>query len=123
MSKVSIIIPSRAETYEVTPGVTVLQRMIQDIYTQATGEFEVIVAFDGPPHQGLPDYPNLRRLDLPESIGLKPCVNKMVEMATGKYIYKSDSHCSFGKGFDEILQADMEPNWIVTQQMFFFKIN
>ena len=118
MSKVSIIIPSRAETYEVTPGMTVLQRMIQDIYMQATGEFEVIVAFDGPPHQRLPDYPNLRRLDLPESIGLKPCVNKMVEMATGKYIYKSDSHCSFGKGFDEILQADMEPNWIVTPRFY-----
>src|SRR3990172_2675243 len=118
MSKVSIVIPSRSETYEVAPGVTVLQRMIQDIYEKATGEFEVIVAFDGPPHQRLPDYPNLRRLDLPESIGLKPCVNKMVEMATGKYIYKSDSHCSFGKGFDEILQADMEPNWIVTPRFY-----
>jgi len=37
----------------------------------------------------------------------------MAAMATGKYIYKSDAHCRFGKGFDEILQKDMEEDWIV----------
>jgi hypothetical protein len=34
-------------------------------------------------------------------------------MATGKYIYKSDAHCAFGKGFDEILQQNMQEDWIV----------
>jgi hypothetical protein len=34
-------------------------------------------------------------------------------MAKGKYIYKSDAHCSFGKGFDEVLKADMQDDWIV----------
>ena len=56
MSKVSIIIPSRNETYEIQPGVTVLQRMVQDIYEKATGDFEVLVGFDGPPYQDFPDF-------------------------------------------------------------------
>ena len=118
MSKVSIIIPSRNETYEVQPGVTVLQRMIQDIYEKATGDFEVLVAFDGPPYQKLPKYPNLKLLKLPSAIGLKPCVNLMAGLAQGKYLYKSDSHCLFGKGFDEILQANMEDNWLVTPRFY-----
>lgn len=118
MAKVSIIIPSRNETYEIQPGVTVLQRMIQDIYEKATGEFEVIVAFDGPPYQDFPAYPNLTLLKIPESIGLKPCVNKMVEIATGKYIYKSDSHCMFSQSFDEVLQENMEDNWLVTPRFY-----
>ena len=117
MAKVSIIIPSRNEVYQVQPGVTVLQRMVQDIYEKATGEFEVIVAFDGPPYQDLPDYPNLTRMKLPQQ-GLKPCVNDAVRIATGKYIYKSDSHCMFGEGFDEILQEKMEDNWIVMPRFY-----
>lgn len=116
MAKVSVIIPSRNETYEIQPGVTVLQRMMQDIYENATGEFEVLLTFDGPPYQDLPDYPNLTVIKLPESIGLKPSVNMMAEMATGKYLYKSDSHCMFKEGFTETLQEDMEDNWLVTPQ-------
>lgn len=118
MSKTSIIIASRNEVHLTNSEQTVLQRMIQDIYEKATGEFEVLVAFDGPPHQSLPDYPNLIRLDLPEAIGLKPCLNKMAEMATGKYICKFDSHCMVSKSFDEVLQADMEDNWIVTPRFY-----
>src|SRR3990172_6001654 len=117
MSKVSILIPSRNEVYEIAPGVTVLQRMVQDIYQKATGEFEVIVAFDGPPYQGLPDYPNLTRLEC-EQQGLKPCVNAAASVATGKYMYKSDSNCMFGPSFDEILQENMEDNWLVTPRFY-----
>lgn len=38
MAKVSIIIPSCNEIQEVSPGVTVLQRTVQDIYEKATGD-------------------------------------------------------------------------------------
>ena len=118
MSKVSIIIPSCNEAHEFSPGVTVLQRTVQDIYEKATGEFEVIVGFNGPPYQDFPDYPNLKTVKLPENIGIKTMVNILAIMATGKYIYKTDAHCSFGEGFDEILQADMEDNWIVTPRFY-----
>lgn len=117
MSKVSILIPSRAEKPEN------LLRTIQSVYDNATGEFEVLVGFDGPPYldseQLEVKYPNLKVVRLPEVAGIKTMINLLAAMATGKYIYKSDAHCSFGKGFDEILQADMQDDWIVTPR---FKI-
>lgn len=109
MSKVSIIIPSRNEKY--------LAQTLRDIYEKATGEFEVIVGFNGLPYQNFA-YPNLTVYRANENIGLKPMINKLASLATGKYIYKSDAHCSFGKGFDEILQATMEDNWVVTPRFY-----
>jgi len=114
MPKVSFIIPSRNETYEVAPGITVLQRTIQDIYEKAAGDFEVLVAFDGPPYQPLPKHPNLRTFNLPESQGLKHSLNLLAKKAKGKYLLKLDSHCMVSEGIDEILASDMEDNWIVT---------
>jgi len=118
MSKVSIIIPSRNETYEVSPGVTVLQRTVQDIYEKATGDFEVIVAFDGPPYQALPHRNNLRTIALPEPHGLKHSLNLLANEAKGKYLFKIDAHCMVSQGFDEVLQNEMEDNWIVTPRFY-----
>ncbi len=118
MSKVSIIIASCNEIAETNEGVNVLQKTVRDIYEKATGEFEVIVGFNGPEYQDFPNFPNLRVVRLPENVGIKTLVNILAIMATGKYIYKTDAHCSFGKGFDEILQADMEDNWIVTPRFY-----
>lgn len=117
MSKVSIIIPSRVELFQITPGVSVLQRTIQDIYENATGDFEVIVAFDGPPYQKFPDYPNLKCLEL-EWRGTKPAINSAASVADGKYLFKADSHCMFAKGFDEVLQIGMQDNWVVTPRLY-----
>lgn len=118
MAKVSIIIPSRNEVHTIPDGRTVLQRMIQDIYEKATGDFEVIVGFDGEPFQDLGDYPNLTTICMTEPIGLKRMLNKLAKEAKGKYLFKLDSHCMVGKGFDEILQADMEHNWVVTPRFY-----
>ena len=112
MSKVSIIIPSRAESFEN------LSRTIKSIYDNATGEFEVLIGFDGKPFSIFPDYPNLKTINFPGVVGIKTNINALAAMATGKYIYKSDAHCSFGKGFDEILQADMEEDWIVMPRFY-----
>lgn len=118
MAKVSIIIPSCNEIATTNEGVNVLQRTVDDIYEKVTGDFEVIVGFNGPPYLDLPEYPNLRTLKLPANIGLKTMVNNLAIMAKGKYIYKSDAHCMFGEGFDEILQADMQDNWLVTPRFY-----
>ena len=112
MAKVSIIIPVRAETeYNVN-------KTVDNIYENAIGDFEVLVGYDGPHFWSLKDHPNLRYLCADGVIGIKPMINALAAMATGKYIYKSDAHCSFGKGFDEILQADMEDNWIVMPRFY-----
>ena len=113
MAKVSILIPTRNEIQTTGDGVNALKKTIQSIYENATGEFEVIVGFDGPPYQELDDLPDLYTVYFPNVVGIKTGINALAAMATGKYIYKSDSHCSFGKGFDEILQADMQDDWIV----------
>ncbi len=110
MSKVSIIIPARGEKLEN------LSRTLKSIYENTTGEYEVIVGFDGECGYGVEDIPhvsNTQVVHFPSVVGIKTNINAMAAMATGKYIYKSDAHCSFGKGFDEILQADMEEDWIV----------
>ena len=111
MAKVSIIIPARNEGEK-------LLKTLQSLYDSATGDFEVIVGFNGKPYQSLPEFPNLTLIYEPENIGLKPMINKLANLANGKYIYKSDAHCAFGKGFDEILQADMEDNWVVTPRFY-----
>src|SRR5258706_5006774 len=122
MSKVSIIIPARGEKLEN------LKRTVKSIYDNATGEFEIIVGFDGTPDYEeseilsniRPDniYMNFQSINFPNNVGIKTNINAMCAMATGKYIYKSDAHCSFGKGFDEILQKDMEPDWIVMPRFY-----
>ncbi len=111
--KTSIIIPTRNEIGETAEGVNMLQRTVQDIYEKAKGEIEVIVGFDGPPYQRFPKYPDLITVQFPEPIGLKAMINELAWTASGDYIYKSDSHCMFGEGFDEILKADMQDNWVV----------
>lgn len=108
MSKTSIIIPSRAEKDEN------LQRTINSIVDNATGEYEIIVGFDGEHTDHFVWADDIvKTIFFPSTVGIKTNINAMAAMATGKYIYKSDAHCSFGKGFDEILQADMEEDWIV----------
>ncbi len=118
MSKVSIIIPSCNEIATTRDGINVLQRTVRDIYEKATGDFEVIVGFNGPEYQDFYEWPNFRVVKLPENIGLKTMINVLAIMAKGKYIYKTDAHCMFGQGFDEILQADMQDNWLVTPRFY-----
>lgn len=118
MSLVSIIIPVRGEQYQVTPGVSVLQRTVEDIFEKAIGEIEVIVVFDGPPYQDLPDYPNLIIIRNAQWAGTKVCLNQAVELASGYYIMKVDAHCMFAEGFDIVLQNPMEDNWVVMPRFY-----
>jgi glycosyltransferase involved in cell wall biosynthesis len=117
VAKVSVIIPSRVETMEISPGENILQRTVRDVYEKASGDIEVIVAFDGPPYCSFPDYKNLLVLELPWQ-GSKLAINEAVFFSTGKYIMKLDSHCMVGEGFDEILQFGIEDNWIVTPRFY-----
>ena len=112
MSKTSVLIPVRGEKLEN------LQRTLDSIYKNATGEFEVLIGYNGSTVWNFPQYPNLTVVDFPRNIGIKLNVNVLATMATGKYLYKSDAHCSFGKGFDQILQADMKDDWIVMPRFY-----
>ena len=111
MAKVSIVIPSRNEKF--------LVRMVDDIFAKARGEIEVIVIVDGPTSFPLPlERPSLHLIEKDEPEGLRIAINDGARAATGKYLLKADAHCMFGEGFDEILQADCEDNWVVTARRF-----
>jgi glycosyltransferase involved in cell wall biosynthesis len=114
MDKVSIVIPARSESYEN------LSRTLQSVYDNATGDYEVIIGFDGDPHYdyGLSQNGKLKTIKFPNIVGIKTNINAMVAMATGKYIYKSDAHCSFSKGFNEVLKKDMQDDWIITPRFY-----
>jgi len=118
MSKVSIIIPARGET---TDNV---HRTLANIVENATGEYEVIIGFDGFSEtdkiisETLDYDADIKFIPFPNTVGIKTNINAMAAMATGKYIYKSDAHCRFSKGFDEILQQDMEEDWIVMPRFY-----
>lgn len=111
MSMTSIIIPSRGEKAEN------LNRTLESIFINATGEYEIIVGFNGPPYVKIP-YKNVKIIYLPENVGIKTMVNLLAATAKGKYIYKSDAHCSFGKGFNQILQEEMQDDWVVTPRFY-----
>jgi len=117
MSKVSIIIPSRGEKQEN------LDRTLQSIYENVKGEIEVIVGFNGEPYSNpspysLPENITYKAIFFPENVGIKNNINTLALLATGKYLFKLDAHTSVGYHFDEILQENMEEDWIVTPRFY-----
>jgi len=108
MSKVSFIIAARGEKPQN------LQRTLDSIYQNATGEFEVIVGFDGEPYFNyLATKDNYKEIRFPSVVGIKTNLNALAAVATGKYLFKLDAHCSVGERIDEIMQEDISDDWIV----------
>lgn len=106
MSKLSIIIPSRNETF--------LPHTVADIFLHATQEIEVIVVLDGYwPNPPLEDRKNLILIHRGQARGMRAAINAASAIAKGEYLMKCDAHCMFDQGFDEILKADCDDDWLV----------
>lgn len=103
---VSIITPSRNEVF--------LDKTVRDILEKAEGSIEVIVTLDGywPQPQLIAD-PRVVLIHRGKTMGMRAGINAGVATAKGKYIMKCDSHCMFMKGFDRVLMADCDKNWVV----------
>jgi len=113
MAKVSVIIPARKEPY--------LRETLRDLYANRAGEIETIVVLDGwEPEFPIPEYPELKILRNRTAQGMRPCVNAAAKAASGKYLMKMDAHCSIGEGWDAILKADCEDNWIVVPRRYWW---
>lgn len=111
MSKVSVLIPSRNEQF--------LNATVDDIFSKATGDFEVIVNLDGPPNGAmLKDRPNLHIIHQLQPIGMRPGINACAEIATGNYLMKCDAHCMFKEGFDEVLATECADDWVVVPRRY-----
>ena len=106
MSKVSVIIPSRNELF--------LSQTINDILSKATGDVEVIAVLDGYwPDPPLNEDPRLILIHRGEAKGMRASINAGAAIAKGEYLIKTDAHCMFAEGFDEVLKANCDDNWIV----------
>lgn len=115
MDKVSIIIPARGEKYEN------LFNTLKSIKDNAVGEYEVIIGFNGEPYEDKEYFSfieNLKIINFPENVGIKGNINALAATATGKYLLKLDAHTRVSEGFDEILKADMEDDWVVTPRFY-----
>ena len=111
MTKVSVIIPSRNEMF--------LQKTVADLLVKATGDIEVIAVLDGYwPVPPLTEDKRLIQLHRGTALGLRAGVNAAASVARGEYLMKCDGHCMFGEGWDEILKADCEDNWVVVPRRF-----
>lgn len=111
MAKVSVIIPSRNERF--------LPQTVNDLLANATGDIEVIAMLDGYwPDPPLPDDPRLIQVHRFPAHGMRAAINMGAQIARGEYLMKCDAHCLFGEGYDEILQADCDDNWIVIPRRY-----
>lgn len=106
MSYVSVLVPARNEKY--------LSKTINDIYTNAIGDIEVIIVLDGETQYPIPEHrPNLKIIKNKEPIGLTASIDKAASASEGDYLIKTDSHCRFGEGFNAKLLKNIEENWVV----------
>ena len=113
MTKVSVLIPSRNEQF--------LAPTVDSLFSNATGDIEVIVCMDGPTeHLDIfqRKNPNLHVLSKPSPIGMRKAINACAAIATGNYLMKLDAHCLVDYGFDEVLKADCDDNWIVVPRRY-----
>ena len=97
------------------------KKTIESLLFNATGRIEVIAVLDGcwlaPEH--IVEDERVHYLHLGKGRGMREAINAGVSIARGDYLMRTDSHCLFGPGYDEIITKNMKDNWIVTPRRFF----
>lgn len=116
MQKVSVIIPSRNEQY--------LTKTVHDLFAKKRGDIEVIAVIDGgdwPPEwdKTADKYPaKLITIHHGQSWGMRASINQAASIASGDFLMKTDAHCLFAKGFDEVLKADCGSKTIMVPRRY-----
>ena len=102
----SVIVPSRNERFT--------EQTVHDVLRNATGSIEVILILDWWwPTPILPDDPRLTLIHFSHPRGMRNAINAAAAIAKGEYLLKTDAHCMFDHGFDEILAANCDDDWVV----------
>lgn len=111
MPETSIIIPSRNEQF--------MPRTVADILAKAAGDIEIIVVLDGYwSAEPIPNDPRVIVLHRSQPMGMRAAINGAAAIAKGKYLMKTDGHCMFAPGFDQVLKADCEDNWLAIPRRY-----
>jgi len=114
MGKLSVIIPSREDSF--------LVKTVVGLLANAREEIEVIVVLDG---YWPKDYVwnDVRVVVVhigsdKNPLGMRACINAGVRVASGEYIMKLDEHCMVNEGFDVKLKASCKDNWVVVPRRY-----
>jgi len=107
----SCVIPSHNDIY--------LHATIDSLLENSAGEIEIIPVLDGYKPKPFRDDPRIKPVYHTENKGMREAINTGVKAANGKYILRTDEHCTFGERFDIILTSHIEPNWIVVPRRYF----
>ncbi len=109
---VSIIIPSYKDP--------LLHKTIDDLlaYANPIGKIEIIAVLDGY-WTLVKNDPRVRVVHLGKNRGMRGAINAGVSVSKGKYIMRTDEHCTFGENYDTTLSLQCEENWIVTPRRYF----
>lgn len=106
----SVIIPSHNDIY--------LHKTIDSLLDNAADVIEVIPVIDGYAPGPFRDDRRIRPQYHTDNRGMREAINTGVAAASGEYLMRSDEHCMFGPGYDRILLASIQPNWIVTPRRY-----
>jgi glycosyltransferase involved in cell wall biosynthesis len=85
-------------------------------------KLEVIPVLDGY-WQKVPDDDRIRVVHLGKNRGMRGAINAGVRVSRGKYIMRTDEHCTFGDRYDLILTSQCQDKWIVTPRRYFLDPN
>jgi len=106
MSLLSIVIPSRKEKY--------IQQTINELLSKARGDVEIIAVLEEYwPQPAIVQDPRVTLIHHGVAKGMRQSINEAVSLAKGEYIMKIDAHCMVADGYDEVLKADCQDDWVV----------
>lgn len=98
MTRLSVVIPSSEDRW--------LAQTIDDVFAKAAGDVEVIAVINGyTPTRTLPQRAGLTYV-YEQRASMRGALNAARRHVTGQWVMKTDEHCLFAPGFDEVLKAD-----------------
>jgi hypothetical protein len=119
MSKVSVIIPSRLDKPASGLRSSFLAETVADCLSKARGDVEVIAVLDGYwPDPPLVEDRRLIQVHHHESLGMRPSIDHGAACANGEWLMKVDDHVMMAEGYDEVLKADCDQDWMIIPRRY-----
>jgi hypothetical protein len=107
----SILIPARNEEF--------LAKTIENILENIEADTDIIAVLDGEwANPSIPQNERVKVVYLPESIGQRAATNLACRLSNARYVMKVDAHCSFDKGFDRKMIAEMKDDYTMVPMMY-----
>lgn len=106
MVRLSVIIP--------TVNDPALARTVREVLVKSRTRPEILVMADGVNV----DFPGVHVVRNEQRLGLRGNVNKGMALASGEWRVKLDDHCMLSDGWDEVLLASVQPNWVVVPRRY-----